>query len=155
MNKLLNSYAKNKVKLYQNGGVGYVSRSSVKMKLEWVDSYKVYIPPLGSGSDVFPHTILGKPFLGEPNSACTETYLIARICQSQTEAENVVTYLKTKFLRFLVLLNKPTQHATSKVYTYVPEQDFSVAWTDEKLFEKYGINKDEQDFIDSLIRPME
>tara|TARA_A100001015_G_scaffold317573_1_gene434937 strand:+ start:2382 stop:3881 length:1500 start_codon:yes stop_codon:yes gene_type:complete len=149
------SAAEDSVKLYQNGGVGFVSRSSIKNNIDWVDSHKVYIPPLGSGSDAFPHAILGKPFVGKPNSACTETYLVARICSSQIEAENVVTYLKTKLLRFLVLLNKPTQHATSKVYTYVPEQDFATTWTDEKLFEKYGINKAEQDFIDTLIRPME
>ena len=149
------SASEGSVKLFQNGGIGYVSRDEIKNNLAWVDSHKVYIPPLGSGSDAFPHAILGKPFTGAPNTACTETYLVARLCETETEAENVVTYLKTKFLRFLVLLNKPTQHATSKVYTFVPEQDFSVAWTDEKLFEKYGISKDEQDFIDTLIRPME
>jgi site-specific DNA-methyltransferase (adenine-specific) len=143
------------IKLYQNGGIGYISREKIAVNPEWIDAFKVYAPPLGSGSDSFPHPILGKPFVGEPDSVCTETYLITRICKNELEAQNVVTYLKTKFLRFLVLLNKPAQHATAKVYKYVPEQDFSIAWTDEKLFERYGINKAEQDFIDTLIRPME
>lgn len=143
------------VKLYQNGGIGYISRDEITVNTEFIDTFKVYAPPLGSGSDSFPHPILGKPFIGNPNSACTETYLITRICEDESEAKNVVDYMKTKFLRFLVLLNKPAQHATAKVYKYVPEQDFSMTWTDEKLFEKYGISKDEQDFIDSLIRPME
>jgi site-specific DNA-methyltransferase (adenine-specific) len=80
---------------------------------------------------------------------------VAGISSSRETAENLKNYLKTKFLRFLVLLNKPTQHATSKVYTYGPKQDFKEAWTDEKLYAKYGITKEEQEFIDSLIRPME
>lgn len=143
------------VLLYQNGGVGYVSRDTIPVNRNLIDSYKVYAPPLGSGSDSFPHPILGKPFVGKPNSACTETYLIARVCKDSLEAENVISYLKTKFLRFLVLLNKPAQHATAKVYKYVPVQDFSISWTDEKLYSKYGISPEEQVFIDSLIRPMD
>jgi site-specific DNA-methyltransferase (adenine-specific) len=55
----------------------------------------------------------------------------------------------------LVLLNKPTQHATSKVYTFVPIQDFKESWTDEKLYKKYGINQDEINFVKSLVRPMD
>jgi site-specific DNA-methyltransferase (adenine-specific) len=41
------------------------------------------------------------------------------------------------------------------VYSFVPQQDFAETWTDEKLYVKYGITKDEQDFIDTLIRPIE
>jgi site-specific DNA-methyltransferase (adenine-specific) len=55
----------------------------------------------------------------------------------------------------LVLLLKPTQHVTQKTYDLVPVQDFGKLWTDELLYEKYGISADEIEFIDSLIRPME
>ena len=143
------------IKIYRNGGVGYAKLDEINTNQELIKYYKVLIPPLGSGSDSFPHPILGNPFIAEPNSACSETYIIAGISSSRETAENLSNYLKTKFLRFLVLLNKPTQHATSKVYTYVPKQDFKESWTDEKLYAKYGITTEEQDFIDSLIRPME
>ncbi len=63
--------------------------------------------------------------------------------------------MSTRFLRFLVLLKKNTQHATGKVYEFVPTQDFKEQWTDEKLYKKYGITKTEINFIESLIRPME
>jgi site-specific DNA-methyltransferase (adenine-specific) len=63
--------------------------------------------------------------------------------------------MSTRFFRFLVLLNKPTQHATSKVYSFVPIQDFSEPWTDEKLYKKYNLSQEEIDFIESMIRPME
>lgn len=143
------------IALYQNGGIGYIKLSQIKINPSIVKFYKVLIPPLGSGSDSFPHQILGKPFVVGPNTACTETYLVASVFNNKKEAANMAEYLTTKFLRFLVLLNKPTQHATSKVYSFVPTQNFKEEWTDEKLYKKYKISKNEQQFIDSLVRPME
>jgi site-specific DNA-methyltransferase (adenine-specific) len=145
----------NAITLYQNGGVGYIRDTEIKTNHGIVKFYKTLIPPLGSGSDSFPHPILGKPFVVDPNSACTETYLVAGVFKNKKEAENLAQYLTTRFLRFLVLLNKPTQHATSKVYTFVPIQDFSEAWTDEKLYKKYGLTDEEISFIESMIRPMD
>ena len=108
----------------------------------------------GAGED-FPHQILNKPFYGEPNSVCTETYLVIGPYTSKIETSNVISYIRTKFFRFLVLLRKNTQHAAKNVYLFVPMQDFSEPWTDEKLYKKYGLTKDEIAFIESMIRPME
>jgi len=143
------------ITLYQNGGIGYVKKEEIKANIELIKFFKVLIPPLGSGSDSFPHTILGKPFVVDPDSACSETYLVAGAFEDKERAVNLACYLTTRFLRFLVLLNKPTQHATSKVYTFVPMQDFSEPWTDEKLYKKYGLTEEEIAFIESVIRPME
>jgi len=55
----------------------------------------------------------------------------------------------------MVMLVKNTQDALRRVYSFVPMQDFSEEWTDEKLYKKYGLTKDEIAFIDSMIRPME
>jgi site-specific DNA-methyltransferase (adenine-specific) len=63
--------------------------------------------------------------------------------------------MNTRFFRFLVLLIKNTPRATKKVYSFVPMQDFSESWTDEKLYKKYGLTKDEIAFIESMVRPME
>lgn len=143
------------IRIYQNGGFGYVKESEVHINKQLINKYKVFIPPLGSGSDSFPHPILGKPFVGEPGSVCSETYIIAGIFDSEKEAKNLISYISTKLFRFLVLLHKPSQHATSKVYAFVPDIDLSAPITDTFLYEKYGITKDEQEFIDSLIRPLE
>jgi site-specific DNA-methyltransferase (adenine-specific) len=70
-------------------------------------------------------------------------------------AENVMSYIRTRFFRFMVLLKKNTQHATRNVYSFVPMQDFSKPWTDEELYAKYGLNEEEIAFIESMIRPME
>jgi len=143
------------VTLYQKSSMGYVRRDEIPLNSDLIDMHKVLIPRLGSGSDSFPHPILGRPIVAGPNTACTETYLVAGVFDSSTEAANFAGYLMTRFLRFLVLLSKATQDATSKVYTFVPMQDFSEAWTDEKLYRKYGLTEDEIAFIESMVRPME
>ncbi len=74
---------------------------------------------------------------------------------SKIEAENLISYISTKFFRFLVSMIKSTQHATNKVYSFVPIQDLSETWTDEKLYKKYDLTDDEISFIESMIRPMD
>lgn len=108
----------------------------------------------GAGED-FPHQIINKPFYGEPNSCCTETYLVVGPFESENKAKNVLSYMSTRFFRFLVMLRKNTQHAAKGVYQFVPLQDFSKPWTDEKLYKKYCLTKEEIAFIESMIRPME
>lgn len=75
--------------------------------------------------------------------------------ESKQQCENICNYMRSSFLRFLVLLLKPTQHVTQKTYGFVPMQDFDEVWTDERLYAKYGITKEEQAFINTLVRPME
>ena len=146
---------KNDVTVYQNGGVGFTPRKDVLVGLELIDKWKVFIPRAGSGSDAFPHPIIGKPFVGAPGSICSETYLCIGPLASEHEAEVLCGYLSTRLVRFLVLLHKPSQDATRSVYSFVPKLDLKVNWTDEKLYEKYGISNNEIAFIESMIRPME
>lgn len=58
------------------GTKAFVHRASIKKGTELIDKHKVYISKAGSGSDVYPHSILTKPFYGEPNSVCNESYLV-------------------------------------------------------------------------------
>ena len=44
---------------------------------------------------------------------------------------------------------------TQQTYSFVPVQDFSKPWTDEELYEKYGLTDEEIAFIESMIKPME
>jgi site-specific DNA-methyltransferase (adenine-specific) len=134
---------------------GYISRKEITLNQNWIDEYKVYISYAYGERGDFPYLVLGKPFLGMPNSCCTETYLVIGPFSTKRICENVISYIKTKFFRFLVLQRKNTQHATSKVYAFVPLQDFSKPWTDEELYKKYGLTDEEIQFIESMIRPME
>lgn len=146
---------RNSVKLYERGGTGYVDRKEITRNYDWIEKPKVFISAAYNAGDTYPHQIIGKPVAGEKNSACTETYVVIGPYETDTQVKNVMSYIQTKFFRFLVMLKKPSQHAASSVYSFVPIQDFSKPWTDEELYAKYGITKEEQDFIDSMIRPMD
>jgi site-specific DNA-methyltransferase (adenine-specific) len=146
---------KDSIKVYANKEIGYIKKDEVSSNVEWIKDYKVYISrSYGAGED-FPHQILNKPLLGEPNSCCTETYLVIGPFSNKKRTENVISYIQTKFFRFLVLLIKNTQDAPKKVYQFVPMQDFNEPWTDEKLYKKYGLTEEEIAFIENMIRPME
>jgi len=109
----------------------------------------------GASRDSFPKAVLGRPFVGEPNSVCTETYLCIGPCKSENEAKNICSYIACKLTRFLIMLHKPSQNTTHKVYTFVPMQDFSTPWTDKKLYAKYRLTNDEIAFVEMAIRPMD
>ena len=57
--------------------------------------------------------------------------------------------------RLLILLHKPSQHTTRKVYSFVPTQEWTKRWTDEILYAKYGLSDSEIAFIEKMVRPME
>lgn len=146
--------------IYYNGwqreGICFANRSKVTTRLDAVDLYKVFISKAnGAASNKIPYSVLSKPFIGKPNTICNMTYLMIGPFENNIEAENVQKYICTKFCRFLVSLMKNTQNALKKVYEFVPLQDFNESWTDEKLYKKYGLNQEEIDFIESMIRPME
>jgi site-specific DNA-methyltransferase (adenine-specific) len=143
------------VKLYENGGVGYVSEREITKNREWIKAPKVFISAAYNAGDTYPHQIIGKPIAGERGSCCTETYVVIGPFLSEKVVRNVISYISTRFFRFLVMLKKSSQHAAAVVYSFVPVQDFSRPWTDEELYGKYGLTKDEIAFIESMVRPME
>lgn len=98
--------------------------------------------------------IIGKPIIAAPPSACTETYLVVGAYNSQNEAVNLASYLRTRFPRLLVGLRKNTQHITKDRFAFVPVLSMTQTWTDEKLYEHFGLTKDEIAFIESMVRPM-
>ena len=133
---------------------GFVRSADIEKNSDDVDDVKVFIPAAYGAGEAFPHQILGQPELAPKKSVCSQTYLYAKF-DSSAKARNFITYLKTRFFRILVSACKITQHAQDRVYRFVPMQDFSEEWTDAKLYAKYGITKEEQKFIESMIKPME
>ena len=87
-----------------------------------------------------------------PFEACTETFVQIGPFKSLEEAKNCEAYMRTKLFTVLVGMRKQDQGAGKSVYRYAPVQDFSVLWTDEMLYEKYGISVDEQNYIEQIIK---
>lgn len=149
--------SKSSIKFYYNGwrkdGIGYISKDSVKKNIEWIDKYKVLIPKAWGNGIAEDDWLV--PFIAEPDSCCTETYLVIGHEDNIQIVENIISYIQTRFFHFWVSLVKNTQNAMQKVYQFVPLQDFSHPWTDEMLYAKYGLDENEIAFIESMIRPME
>lgn len=143
------------IKLYRFGNEGYIKEKQISKSQELVHNYKVIVSKASPGGDEYPHKILSEPIISEPGSVCTETYLIIKKVSSKEEAENLITYIKTRFFRFMISLIKNTQNISRGVYAFVPLQDFSKPWTDEELYKKYDLTKEEVDFIESMIKPMD
>lgn len=156
------SDAKHTVKYYVNiereRTYRWISETQIPKNKEVKDLWKIYIPAAGgSGNDA---QVLGRPILGEPNSVCSQTYLVIGYDSqkhnlTRQQCENIITYIETRFFRYLVSIKKKTQNGPRGVYQFVPIQDFSKPWTDEELYKKYNLTQDEIDFIESMIKPME
>ena len=141
--------------------VAYVRRSDIKKNAQDIDFNKVFIPKAGgSGNDPL---VLSPAIVAPKGSVCSQTFIYAKF-DSALEAKNFARYLQTRFLRMLVSARKNTQDALSKVYSFVPTQDYTktsdIDWSrsipdiDQQLYDKYGI-ADYKDFIESMIKPME
>lgn len=137
------------------GGSAYCPVDMISKGTEMVGWHKVYISKAYGGGMAFPHMVIGTPFYGEPNTVCNQSYLVIGPLKDKYEATNMISYIKTKLFRFLVLQKKNAQDAMRGVYQFVPLQDFSHPWTDEMLYKKYGLDEKEIAFIESMIRPME
>lgn len=133
----------------------WVAEKHILKNKEWKDSMKVLVSKASPGGDEYPHSIITTPILAEVNSVCTETYLIVDFVNSEQEGKNLISYMQTRFFRFMMALIKNTQNISKGVFAFVPVQDFSKPWTDDELYAKYGLTEDEIAFIESMIRPME
>lgn len=138
-----------------SSGFGWIKESDIYKNKQALNVHKIYIPNAGgSGNDPI---VLGRPFYGEPGSVCSVTYLVIGYngeFDSREIAENVISYINTRFFRYLVSIKKRTQHTSRDVFQFVPLQDWSKPWTDAELYKKYSLSKDEIEYIESMIKPM-
>lgn len=142
-------------KSFNDSSFGWISLQQIPKHRETVALHKVFIPAAGgSGND---DLVLGKPFYGEPNSVCSQTYLVIGWDVSapkltEKQCLNIIKYIQTRFFRYLVSVKKKTQNGPRGVYQFVPLQDFDEEWTDEKLFGKYSLSDEQISLIKKSIR---
>ena len=135
--------------------IGFLPRTTITKNATLIDKWKVLVPEAGSdGGQKIPDSVLGKPWVSPPRSVATQSFLAFWVA-SEDEARSLESYYRTKFFRHLVSLRKLTQHALRSTYSWVPVQTWDRRWTDKALYKKYGLTKDESDYVESVIRPME
>ena len=151
---------KDSVKLYSSGGVSYVRKEDITRHEEWVGKYKVIFSKAtcehaGTPDKTGRYRVFSTMRILIPNEVCTQSYLVGGVFDELMQAENYVSYLKTAFVRALMLPTLSSQDISADKFQFVPIQDFSHPWTDEMLYKKYGLTDDEIAFIESMIRPIE
>lgn len=144
---------------WQKGEGPYV-RKEISVGTELIDSWKVITSYVGYDHAGNPgkdgrRRVFSKIDILPPGTICTETYLVIGSYTSQEQAQNLMTYMKTRLFRFLVSQFMYSHHITKESYSLVPVLDMTKQWTDEKLYKRYGVTDEEVEFIESKIRPME
>lgn len=139
-----------RVKVYIAHGECWIRPSDVSRNSQDVDKWKVLIPRAGNPGS----TILGKLRLAEPGSCSSNTYNVV-VASSEAEANSIFAYLKTRFARYLIATRTSTQDTAPKSFEFVPIQEWTKPWTDEELFEKYGLSDDEANAIVGAIPEMD
>lgn len=145
--------------LFSLNGYSYIEKTKVLDKEDIIKSYKVIMTKAMSGgnkpSSDGKYQVVSTIKILNPDEICTETYLILKTFDNRASAENLCQYVKTKFFRFLLLQALTSINISKDKFLFVPMQDFSKPWTDEELYKKYNLSKEEIDFIESMIKPME
>jgi site-specific DNA-methyltransferase (adenine-specific) len=96
--------------------------------------------------------VLSKIEILEPNTICSETYLIVNCYSNEVETQNMVNFLKTKVVRFLISTVSLTQNLTKSSFQFVPKLDMNIEWSDEKLYTLFNLTDNEISFINEMIR---
>ena len=66
---------------------------------------------------------------------------------TELERDNFINYLKTDFARFLLSILKNTQNNHYGEMDLIPWLDFTEEWDDDKLFAKFNVSQDLQNYI--------
>jgi len=152
---------KNDLIVHSSEGVSYISPKEVEKGNTYISKYKILMSKTGAEHAGEPdkdgkyRVLTSSMKVLKPKEICTHSYFIIGEFENLEPAENLLSYLKTRFVRFLVLQSMSSINVSKSVFQLVPMQDFSKEWTDEKLYEKYDLSKDEIAFIESMIKPME
>ena len=157
------------ITVYGSQGISYADKDVVSQNTELIDNWKVIASKAsaqgGRADKDGKRKVIPKIEVLTPNAVCTESYLLLSSFNNEDSANNLCKYVKSKFFRFLLSLKVITQNISKDCFRFVPLQDFTsksdIDWSrsigeiDAQLYEKYGLEKNEIDFIERMIKPME
>lgn len=151
---------KGTITVYSSRGIGYLEESDITSNRNTIDQYKIMVSRIscehaGEPDKTGMYKVLATVKILSPKEVCTDSYIIGHPTRSKKEISNFEKYLKTKFVRFLIIQALSGINLTKDKYCFVPTQEFSEEWNDNKLYKKYALTSDEIDFIESIIKPME
>lgn len=145
----------------------YINQRFIDTSQSCLYKYKVVVSVSNGGAGNLgeqPVRIIGEPLIEKPGEGYTRTFISIGAFNTQIEAENCSKYLLSRFARLMVGILKTTQMINRDVWKYVPLQDFTsnsdIDWSksideiDEQLFDKYGLDDKEREFIRTKVKEM-
>lgn len=124
--------------VHTSRGKRYISRSEIKKGSHLVDKYKVMFtkasPGGGSADSQGQRLVFSSLQVIGPGEVCTQTYLLSGPYDNQLEAENVLSYMKTKFFRFLLSQAMSSQDISRDKFHFVPFLSCKKKYTDSDLY---------------------
>ncbi len=138
----------------------YVEEGAITKGVNSIRKYKTLISKLscehaGNPDKNGMYRVLSRMEILKPGQICTQSYLILCPTDTEMQAQNLYSYLRTKFVRFLILQTLVGMNISISNFKFVPWLNYEKLWTDEELYAKYGLSAEEIAFIESMIRPME
>ncbi len=92
-------------------------------------------------------------FILEPGALCTQTYIVLSLFKTKKEAVNFLSYTSTKFFRMLLGMRKVSQDINRDKFSWVPDMgDYSITYTDQELYQHFGLTKKEENHIEKTIK---
>ncbi len=142
-----------------SAGIGAIKSSKVSAGKELIEKWNTIISKVTTEHAGVPDRdgkmrVLAVVETLPPHAVCSESYLVTGSFDNQKEAENLADYLRTKFVRFLMMQMLASMNMSKSTFSFVPVQDFSRVWTDNDLYEKYGLSTSEIDLIEITMKPM-
>ncbi len=152
--------SKGDLRLKYYGGYGPYPKKEITTGVEYINKWKVVTSKTsydhaGQPDKDGKRKVFSTLEILKPDEICTESYIITGSFNTESECLNLLSYLKTKFVRFLVSQLSFSQDITKDRFSFVPIQNFEESWNDEKLYNFYELSNNEIDFINSMIRPIE
>jgi site-specific DNA-methyltransferase (adenine-specific) len=148
------------ISVHTSSGIVYANIKEITRNTNWIFKYKVIFSKAsaehaGQATKNGKRQVLSTIKVLPPNVVCSQSYLVCGVFESKEKAKNLCSYLHSRFTRFLLQQAMTSQDISREKFLFVPMQNFSEPWTDEKLCSKYGLTQEEIAFIESMIRPME
>ncbi len=165
-----NSSEVDKLVLHASNGVSYISEEEINKGKEFIDKYQVLVSKTGAehagepSKDGTFRVIPSSMKVIGPNEVCTHSYFLVGCFKEKELADNVYRYLRTRFVRFLMLMSMSGFGLSKLVMGFVPLEDFTnnsdIKWNvsekeiERQLYKKYKLTQDEIRFIESNVKEM-
>ena len=105
---------------------------------------------------VITNNVLGSPKIGVTKAigpGVGTTYsVVVLLVQNEIEANNLKSYIDSKFVSFIVKCIKNNGANSKVLFSNIPSLDFSKKWSDSMIYEHFGLTQKEIDYVEDNVK---